>query len=51
MKPFIAPTTLFDFVEYSSVSQSELEYDNNSGTFGEKSNVSDVTLDILYSPL
>jgi len=38
-------------VEYSNFSQSISEYLKNSGTFGEMLNVSDVTPDILYSPL
>ena len=42
---------VFDFVEYSNFSQSDWEYLKNSGTLGDILNVSDVTPDILYSPL
>ena len=51
LNSFIEPTTLLDLVEYSNFSQSISEYLKNSGTFGEMLNVSDVTPDILYSPL
>ena len=43
--------TFLDFVEYSNFSQSVWEYLKNSGTLGDMLNVSDVTPDILYSPL
>ena len=40
-----------DLVEYSSLSQSDALYLKNSGLLGDILNVSEVTPDILYSPL
>ena len=51
LNSLIDPMTFLDFVEYSSVSHSDSEYLKNSGTFGDMLNVSEVTPDILYSPL
>ena len=51
LKSFIVPMTFSDDVEYSILSQSVSSYLKNSGSKGEKSNVSLVTLEILNLPL